>query len=171
MLLQDLTWQRFGRLTVIKHYGSMNNEVCRECICDCGNTTIVRRGMLKTNRTRSCWCLLKETRTKHWMCYTRFNRTYRWIWARCNNKNNRYYKNYWWRWIKLLWESFEQFRDDMYESYLEHVKEHGERQTTIDRKENDWHYCKENCKWSTWVEQANNKRFYVVRNQYSKPVL
>ena len=29
---------------------------------------------------------------------------------------------------------------------------------TIDRRENDKGYCKENCRWATWEEQASNRR-------------
>ena len=46
----------------------------------------------------------------------------------------------------------------MYESYLEHCEKFWARQTTIDRINVDWDYCKENCKWSTYEEQNKNKR-------------
>ena len=46
----------------------------------------------------------------------------------------------------------------MYESYLEHCNQYWERQTTIDRIDVDWDYCKENCKRSTFDEQNHNKR-------------
>jgi len=53
---------------------------------------------------------------------------------------------------------FEEFRDDMYKSYLEHVEKYWEKETSIDRIDNNWNYCKENCKRSTPKEQSNNRR-------------
>lgn len=61
----DLTGQRFGRLTVLKLIPMeertwSNKEKAYECLCDCGNKTIVRqRNLLSTSMTRSCGCLRK----------------------------------------------------------------------------------------------------------------
>jgi len=46
----------------------------------------------------------------------------------------------------------------MYISYLESIILVWERQTTIDRIDVNWHYCKENCRRATYEEQAKNKR-------------
>lgn len=46
----------------------------------------------------------------------------------------------------------------MYESYLEHVKKHGERNTTIDRIDSDGNYSKSNCRWATYKEQGRNQK-------------
>ena len=86
---------------------------------------------------------------------TRFYNIYRQIKHRCSSK---YYKEYCWRWIKCLWNSFEEFKNDMYESYLEHIKEHWEKDTSIDRIDVNGNYCKDNCRWATFEEQANNKQ-------------
>ena len=59
---------------------------------------------------------------------------------------------------KSLWNSFEEFKNDMYESYLAHVKEYWEKDTTIDRIDPNKDYCKENCRWATIKEQAINKK-------------
>jgi len=44
----------------------------------------------------------------------------------------------------------------MYKSYLDHVRLFGEKDTTIDRINNNENYCKKNCKWSTWKIQHKN---------------
>lgn len=77
--------------------------------------------------------------------------------GRCERKSQAEYKNYWGRGIKCLWRTFEEFKNDMYESYLEHVKIYWRENTQIDRLDNNWHYCKENCKRATRQEQINNK--------------
>ena len=56
--LKDLTGKRFGHLTVIKRAPNKGSHVARECLCDCGNTTIVRGNNLtrENYRTTTCGC-------------------------------------------------------------------------------------------------------------------
>lgn len=49
--------QKFGRLTIIRHY---SREKGYECRCDCGNITIAKTWALKTGRHKSCGCLMRE---------------------------------------------------------------------------------------------------------------
>jgi len=102
--------------------------------------------------------ILKEQKTKHGMYGTRFYRIYRHMFDRCNRPKHHAFHRYGGRGIKLLWVSFEDFYRDMYESYKKHVEEFGERNTSIDRIDNENSYCKENCKWSTPKEQCNNRK-------------
>ena len=56
------------------------------------------------------------------------------------------------------WLEFNGFKDDMYESYIRHIKKYGEKQTQIDRIMVNGNYEKINCRWATLKEQASNKR-------------
>lgn len=97
---------------------------------------------------------------KHGMSYTRIYMTWKNIKKRCINPNCKDYKNYGGRGITVCyeWLEFENFKNDMYESYLENIKQYGEKNTTIERKCNDKGYSKENCKWATRSEQNSNQR-------------
>ena len=58
---QRLIGQKFGKLTVIKFLGTNYYQKHEyECLCDCGNTTIVLEQHLKNGNTRSCGCIKKE---------------------------------------------------------------------------------------------------------------
>ena len=73
--------------------------------------------------------------------------------ARCQQPRSDRYKDYGGRGITVdsRWERFESFLADMGERPLN---------TTLNRKDNEGPYTKENCIWSTAKEQAQNKRKY-----------
>ena len=56
----DLTGQKYNLLTVIKRAENIKSGnrsiVCWECLCDCGNKTIVRADALRNGTTKSCGC-------------------------------------------------------------------------------------------------------------------
>lgn len=96
---------------------------------------------------------MRERRPKkEWISRSPAYMTYRAMKVRCLNPSAAYYEDYGGRGIKICdrWlDSFENFLEDM-----------GERPPglSLDRRDNNGNYCKENCKWSTRTEQNNNKR-------------
>lgn len=159
-------WEKFWRLTILWESIKRWKELFEKCICDCWEIKFVSRSHLRRWAVRSCWCLSKELtkerldkyRKKHWMYNTHIYKIYRWAKYRCSNKNATSYKIYWWRWIRFLWDSFEEFYEDMWDSYKEHIKKYWIKNTTIDRINCNWDYCKENCRRVTRQEQNDNRR-------------
>lgn len=100
----------------------------------------------------SCWCNIQKITHWHtvWGRATKIYSVFTSIRRRCNNKKAKSYQHYWWRGIRCLWNSFEDFYKDMWPTYKEWL--------SIDRINNDWNYCKENCRWATAKEQSNNQR-------------
>ena len=70
---------------------------------------------------------------------------------RCENPNNPSYKNYGGRGILVCksWHKFENFFRDM-----------GKRPSglTLERRNNNLGYCPNNCVWTNWATQNNNRR-------------
>lgn len=58
--LNDLTGQKYNRLTVIRRDTSKPKGVYWICKCDCGNTVSVRAYNLTSGSTKSCGCLNRE---------------------------------------------------------------------------------------------------------------
>lgn len=62
---QDLTGQKFGRLTVLHRAEDFitkqgEHQIAWICQCDCGNQITARSKLLKAGKTKSCGCLLKD---------------------------------------------------------------------------------------------------------------
>ena len=95
--------------------------------------------------------------TKHGLSKTRFHK----IWEATKRRGTGRVKGYERRKICNKWLNFKSFKDDMYESYIKHVDEYGEMDTTIERKNNSKGYNKKNCTWATRKEQARNTKQFV----------
>lgn len=153
-----LKWDKYAKLTILKESKQMWQYRMFKCKCECWNIIIAALSNMRSKNTSSCWCISKSIphNQSHKLSKTRIYRTYYGILARCYNKRNKSYKYYWNRWIKCLWKTFEEFYEDMKEWHQDHL--------TIDRIDNDWNYCKSNCRWATKKEQNRNTR----RNHYYK---
>ncbi len=94
----------------------------------------------------------------HGLSKTRFYHIWSVMLQRINNPKNTHYRYYGGRGIKCEWKGFIEFRNDMYLFYLAHTKEFGEKNTTLERIDNNKNYSKSNCKWATVKEQHYNTR-------------
>lgn len=133
------------------------------CSCICGkefetSDESARKGV-------SCGCKHIEysktgnAKRTHGMSKSKFHNTWTGMKGRCSNKHNQDYYLYGGRGIKVCkrWQNFESFKEDMYDSFLEHMEKHP-YDTSIDRIDSEDCYCKENCRWATAKIQGRNTR-------------
>jgi hypothetical protein len=125
------------------------------CTCSCGKSIETYAISLYLG-TQSCGCIQREITSKRATVHGKYGIPEYLVWAamkrRCNNTKTKDYPGYGGRGIKVCkeWDSFDQFIIDM-----------GQRPTSkhsIDRINNDEGYSKDNCRWATAKEQANNTR-------------
>jgi len=142
----DISNERFGKLIVIKYVGK-NKYGSSEwlCLCDCGNYHIVTTSHLRGGHTKSCGCLSPGFSDSKiygvWVSMVQ----------RCTNPNDRAYKNYGGRGIKVCERLLK------FENFYKDVGDPPTKNHQLDRINNDGNYCPENWKWSTRKEQNRNK--------------
>lgn len=146
----DLVGRKFGRVTVVKQSPYRNKgSVVWECSCRCGATAFISsRDLLHADRKGCGNC----ADTKHPLYGI-----WRGIIARCTDTNSPSYKDYGGRGITICQEWKEEF--------LAFVEDMGPRPEgySVERKDNEGNYNKDNCKWATAQEQAYNKRELVAK--------
>ena len=163
-ITDDMVGVKYGRLTATAQIERRNSRKYVLCKCDCGVEKYIYYYSLTSGVTKSCGCLQAELTIKRNYKHGFTGDNFFWIWSsmlgRCKNKNNKAYKNYGARGIVVCdeWQTFINFKEDMYESYITHIEIFGKKNTSIERTNNNEGYSKENCMWATNKEQASNTR-------------
>jgi hypothetical protein len=148
---------KFGKWTVIRYVDTQNRLQRFEAQCDCGEKSIQYGSDLRRKVLRSTQCIKCKNKknaikiTKHGLHKTPLYKVWCSMLQRCRNPNNKGYKYYGGRGIKVCkrWSKFQNFLTDM-----------GDRPEgmTIERVNNDGDYKPSNCKWVSHKENCNNRR-------------
>lgn len=148
----------YGRLTILEEVepymypsGEKRRQFLANCSCGSGLRTY-RISELRSGNTKSCGCLNLEKISSHSMSTTRIYQCWADMKTRCDNPANKFYKDYGGRGITYCekWKSFEGFFEDMGDSYSDDL--------TLNRRDNDGQYCKENCEWDNKNFQGHMRR-------------
>ena len=141
----ELVGKVFGMLKVVSYSHSYRGKIYWNCVCECGNIKKVTTGDLKSGNSKSCGCYSRH-KNRVWMAWNNMK-------ARCYNPNNKDYKYYGGKGIKMCkeWKSdFWNFRD--------WALKHGYKDNlTIDRIDVNNDYTPDNCRWVTMFKQCVNK--------------
>lgn len=150
----DITGQKFGRLTALYRLHNTKGRTKWLCVCECGNLKEVRLDMLQSCHTKSCNCLYKKSNAIHGKYNTRLYNTWRNMKSRCYYTKNINYKNYGERGIKVC----DEWKND-FKAFYDWAMSNGyDDNLTIDRIDVNGNYEPNNCCWITHKEQQQNKQ-------------
>lgn len=177
--VKDETGKRYGRLKVIKQAGlNCEKRMTWLCKCDCGNETIVIGKSLRNGSTKSCGCYKLETSKKngaknktHGETNSRLYNIWRGVKKRCRLKSYDGYKDYGAKDIDVCEEWY-----SSYENFREWSLNNGYKEgLTLDRIDGLKGYTPNNCRWTDWKTQENNRCNNVIvtykGKQYPRGIL
>jgi hypothetical protein len=145
---------QYGNLTVLGQAGTNRHQKrLWKLRCACGKETVKVASSVKSGHTTSCGCAAKKGgNIRHGHRYHPLYATWCNMKARCDNANHPAYKNYGGRGITYdpSWTEFPSFLNDVGTPPFE--------KATLDRIDNDGHYCPENVRWADRVTQRRNSR-------------
>ena len=132
--------------------------------CYCGNEFKADMSKIKNKHTQSCGCykmeVLIKRNTTHGLTDSKLHSIWSTMLDRCQNKNNKGYKNYGGRGIDVCNE----WNNDFMAFYSWATNNGYKDGLSIDRINNDLGYSPSNCRWATKETQARNTRQIMITN-------
>lgn len=171
----NLIGQRFGRLVVLSQSRQMyGDRTAWECLCDCGEKTVVCGSSLKRGFTKSCGCLQKELLSKKQTTHGYFKernpmpevKTWCSMKSRCYNPSNPSYPHYGGAGVVVC--------KRWLHSICNFIKDMGKRPSnehSLDRINVYGNYEPSNCRWATIKEQNRNKKTNIWLELNGKKML
>lgn len=164
--MEDITGNKYGRLTALRYAYTENGKQFWEFKCDCGATVTKALVYAKTGHTKSCGCLHKEQlaqrnkdNAKHGGWTERLYGVWHGMKERCLTPTNKDYRRYGARGITVCKEwadSYLSFKNWALANGYDPDAKRGA--CTLDRINNDKGYSPDNCRWVNAKTQALNRR-------------